>query len=659
MKNNRLYIIAFCLITGLSSCNKMLDLKPLDKVSDATLLATPNGIKTLVARLYAQMPMEDFNYRPTQNPAFNRRGWDGVGQNITMLDFFTDDAHRASGNGIGATNDGYWPYAQIREINLFFDNIAGAKAKGILTEAQYNILKSETHFIRAYTYFGLVKRYGGVPLITKALDNDYFPGSDNTALRIPRSTEKETWNFIMSELDLAVQFLPATPSSGDGVYRATKWAAYGLKSRAALFAASVAKYSSRVPLAGEAVNSKLVGMDASDAAAFYTQSINASKEIIDKSGKTLYMPTPANASDAAKNFQNLFVTENSEIIFCKAFLNGTTVAGQGHSYDAFYNPAQTNSGFHKFGRYSPTLDIVDAFEDYSDNGSGASVPIVTRTDGNENYSIPTRANLLSNLNLPFRRYNSLMEPFVNKDARMLASVMVPGSTWKNTPIVIQGGIISPTGALTLYAQATVKGSDGKDYFAMGAPGTAFSGFLNTTGSEDGINYTTSGFSIKKYLAEGVSVQGATESSTTSWIDFRLAEIYLNYAEAVVESGTGDEALARKVLNDLRRRAAHTDNIPATLANVLKERRVELAFEGQRYWDLIRRREFHTLFNLYKRKALVPVQDLRDAAQPKFIFVRMNQHHDEISGGRRFENHFYYNSIPGRSSNNLIQNPVYN
>lgn len=657
MKKNKLYIIALFLVTSLAGCNKALELEPLDKISDQTLLASPNGIKTLVARLYAQMPMEDFNYRPNQ-AGFNVRGWQGVGQNISMLDFLTDDAHRSSGNGVGATNEGYWPYSQIREINLFFDNITAAKTKGTLNDAQYNLLKSEAHFIRAYTYFGLVKRYGGVPLITKVLDGDYVPGSANTALRIPRSTEKEIWNFVMSELDLAVQFLPSTPNSGDGVYRATKWAAYGLKSRAALFAASVAKYSNRVSLAGEAVSAKLVGMDAADAAAFYTHSINASKQIMDNSGRSLYMPTPANAADAAKNFQNLFVTENNEIIFSKAYLNGTTVAGQGHSYDAFYNPAQTNSGFHKFGRYSPTLEVVDAFEDYTDNGSGASAPIVTRTDGNETYSIATQANLASSLNLPFRKYNSPTEPFMNKDARLLGSVIVPGSTWKNTPIIIQAGIISTTGALTLYAQKTERGLDGKDYYAMGAPGTSFSGFLNATGGEDGINYTTSGFSVKKYLAEGVSVQGATESSTTSWIDFRLAEIYLNYAEAVVESGTGDAALARKVLNDLRRRAAHMDNIPATITNIMKERRVELAFEGQRYWDLIRRREFHTLFNLYKRKALVPLLDLREAT-PKYIFVRMNQHHDELAGGRRFENHFYYNSIPGRSANNLVQNPVYN
>lgn len=88
------------------------------------------------------------------------------------------------------------------------------------------------------------------------------------------------------------------------------------------------------------------------------------------------------------------------------------------------------------------------------------------------------------------------------------------------------------------------------------------------------------------------------SSTTSYIDMRLAEVYLNYAEAVVENGSGfgDKELAENCLNALRRRAGHTDRISLTLESVLKERRVEMAFEGKRFWDMNRRREFHTEFS---------------------------------------------------------------
>ncbi len=177
------------------------------------------------------------------------------------------------------------------------------------------------------------------------------------------------------------------------------------------------------------------------------------------------------------------------------------------------------------------------------------------------------------------------------------------------------------------------------------------------GQSDDANYSSSGFLVKKYLQEDVTVLGADNSSDTDWIDMRLAEIYLNYAEAVAETGSGDASLAAGLLNALRRRAGHTDQIPLTLHNVLKERQVELAFEGHRYWDLVRRREYHKTFDFFKRKALVPMIDLREH-EPAYIFVRANNYYDENAGGRTFQPYRYYMSIPGRNTNNLVQNPQY-
>lgn len=67
-----------------------------------------------------------------------------------------------------------------------------------------------------------------------------------------------------------------------------------------------------------------------------------------------------------------------------------------------------------------------------------------------------------------------------------------------------------------------------------------------------------------------SLSSRDNSVTTPFIDIRLAEIYLNYAEAVVESGKGDQNKAAMLLNAIRHRAAHKDNIPLTLENVLKD-----------------------------------------------------------------------------------------
>lgn len=661
MKKNILSIFSLCALMGLSGCNAFLELEPLDKVSPEQLLETEGGVKALLANIYTMIPMEDFNYRP--NNGFNQRGYDGVNE-TTNLAFLTDEATRSDGGvGIGYEGFNYWPYGDIRQVNIFMQNVEKAKEAGTISVADADRMTGEAHFARAYMYYGLVKRYGGVPLIDKVQDDDYADGGPG-AVAVPRSTELDTWKFVLNECTLAAATLPDA-TSGSDLYRVTKWAAYALKSRVALHAASVAKYWNLAPLAGEAVTQKLVGgMTSADADAFYKECIEASKFLIENSGKSLYKPAPATVKEAASNFQALFLNDqNEEVIFSKAYLNGTTNTNQGHSYAQFNILPQVNPGALKYGRFNPMLEIVDLFEDYTDDGTGKSAKIVTRTDGNEDAYIPNfhnmnNASVVNTLmSVPFVKYNDLYEPFANKDARLLASVVVPGSSYAGTEIIIQGGFIKDNNSYVAYSNESTQ-KNGTTYYALGAEGeTMFSGFNNVNSGEDA-NWTTTGFGVRKYMPEGESMSPDRLSSTTSYIDMRLAEVYLNYAEAVVENGSGfgDKELAENYLNALRRRAGHTDRISLTLESVLKERRVEMAFEGKRFWDMNRRREFHTEFSNNRiRKALVPMLDLR-GAEPKYVFARVNYFGDETRGGRTFQNINYYRGIPNIATNGLVQNP---
>lgn len=661
MKKNILSIFSLCALMGLSGCNAFLELEPLDKVSPDQLLETEGGVKALLANIYTMIPMEDFNYRP--NAGFNQRDYDGVNE-TTNLAFLTDEATRSDGGvGIGYEGFNYWPYGDIRQVNIFMQNVEKAKEAGTISVADADRMTGEAHFARAYMYYGLVKRYGGVPLIDKVQDDDYADGGPG-AVAVPRSTELDTWKFVLNECTLAAATLPDA-TSGSDLYRVTKWAAYALKSRVALHAASVAKYWNLAPLAGEAVTQKLVGgMTSADADAFYKECIEASKFLIENSGKSLYKPAPATVKEAASNFQALFLNDqNEEVIFSKAYLNGTTNTNQGHSYAQFNILPQVNPGALKYGRFNPMLEIVDLFEDYTDDGTGKSAKIVTRTDGNEDAYIPNfhnmnNASVVNTLmSVPFVKYNDLYEPFANKDARLLASVVVPGSSYAGTEIIIQGGFIKDNNSYVAYSNESTQ-KNGTTYYALGAEGeTMFSGFNNVNSGEDA-NWTATGFGVRKYMPEGESMSPDRLSSTTSYIDMRLAEVYLNYAEAVVENGSGfgDKELAENYLNALRRRAGHTDRISLTLESVLKERRVEMAFEGKRFWDMNRRREFHTEFSNNRiRKALVPMLDLR-GAEPKYVFARVNYFGDETRGGRTFQNINYYRGIPNIATNGLVQNP---
>ncbi|WP_455609531.1 RagB/SusD family nutrient uptake outer membrane protein, partial [Bacteroides rodentium] len=593
MKKNILSALALCALVGFSSCDSFLELEPLDKVSGDRLTETDGGMKALLANVYATVPMEDFVFRPYTG--FNARNYDGV-NGTSNIAFLSDEAARSEGGGGITENFDYWPYGDIRQVNIFIETVKSSLEKGILNQEDATRMIAEARFARAYIYFGLAKRYGGVPVIDRVQDGDYVPGNPD-ALKVPRSTEADTWKFIIKEFGDVAKELPA---ARDG-YRFTKWGALGMKSRTALFAASLAKYWDKAPLAGDAVTQKLVGIDKSEADYFYGECISAAEEILSNYGGSLYGANPASVAEARENFQKLFIqsTPVDEVLLSRGYVDGSVNNNRsGHGWSLFYSLAQVNPGALRYGRFSPTLDLVDLFEDYTDDGTGKSAPIKTRADGNEanvpNVQLPGSVNAGD----PYIQYGSLSEPFQNKDARLQASIIVPGSTYAGVPILMQGGLVQTNGSVVVYNNSSAVGKDGKTYFAFGAEGTSgYSGFGNIGNSENG-NYTTTGFSVRKYMEEEKfsSLSSRDNSVTTPFIDIRLAEIYLDYAEAVVESGKGDRAKAAALLNALRHRAAHTDNIPLTLENVLKERRVELAFEGKRFWDMVRRRDNHIYYN---------------------------------------------------------------
>ncbi len=640
MKNIR-YIINALLLLLLFSCSDVLDIKPKNKLAAEDLFSSPGGVKAYMANLYFQLPIEDFTYFPRAQVDnrgnrrlfnFNSGGPNNAGYAQEMM---TDNAAN-SDHGSRLTGNDYerwWEegYKLIRDVNTLIKVIPDLD----ILESERDKLIGESAFIRAYAYFGLAKRYGGVPLIIEA--QEYT--TDVESLRVPRSTEEETWNFILAECDRAIQHL----GDGDGnKRRADKWIAYALKSRAALHAASLAKYWDRYPFSGEAVNNKLVGMDNSLANGYYEQCIEASEAIMNSGKFGLYMPNPASAEAAAENYRKMFENPNQapqEAIFIKGYAvisNDYTA----HNYDIWYNPNQTTNGWPHPGRMSPTLQLADAYEDY--NYPGEMTLLQTVEDGNEDY-------FGYDASLNYIKYDSPNEIYKNKDARLWGTAILPGTTWKNTEIVIQAGFIQPDGTPRLLTAGSIE-VNGTTYYTYGAANPdGYSGF-NPAGG----NHTRTGLGFKKFLQQEINVNPAWNQGTNDFMDFRYAEILLNYAEAVVESGSGNQETARKAINDIRRRAAHTTEIELSLSNVLRERRIEMAFEHKRWWDLVRRRDFHEDFNNFYWNALLPVLDLREDP-PKYIMVR-DRAPNYLPGTWRPQN--YYRRIEGIGANGLIQNPMY-
>ncbi len=614
MKKILTFVFTAVAALALVSCDKIFNNLEgdLTKMSADDLTATEAGLDRLMSALYQSLPMGAFSESEKNTPNANET---------------------SGGSAYSGGVSGSWNYTYVRDINFFIKSISEAKEKQIITEATYNSLLGEAKFIRAYYYFASVRYYGGVPIVTEPLD-DKFDGDKNEGLYIPRSTEKETWDFVLSELDEAATLLPESRSQTN--YRATKWAALGLKSRAALWAASVCKYWDKAGLANtyKAVNEKLAYMNSDDAAGYYDQCIAASEAIINSGKFKLYGATPGSVADAVKNFDALFQSrQNDEFIFGRSYKNGVTTNSNG--FDLKNSPNQVHgsgTGVWKFGCYGVTLDLVDVFDNYDANFGGVDGTIKTLNAGDEGYviALPSQTvgmNAIKGLNL--KKYDSMDGPFKNKDARFQAFIIYPGVTFRSTPIIIQAGMWDNTGKLVVYDESNPKATvGGKDYYGYGAISeTYFSGFYKRGSTNDGSWYTT-GFGVRKYLDSAKSVS----ESQNPWYDIRFAEILLNYCEAQVEKNGPNAGQSKKYLNDIRRRAYFLDQRDATIDNILHERRVELSFEEDYARTLFRRRAF---FNRERdqqlnptggrKHALLPILDLRDGT-PKYVFVRAN-HYD--------------------------------
>ncbi|MEX2371057.1 MAG: RagB/SusD family nutrient uptake outer membrane protein [Bacteroidales bacterium] len=644
MKLKRIFYTLF-LMLFIVSCEDVLDIEPTDIISADQLFSDPGGVKVFMANLYFQTPVEDFAYFP-QNPNNDSKSvfrYNGSSPNNGGFAqaMHTDNAmHSEFGTGINP-NDQWWEqsYKLIRDVNALIDIVPELD----IFDEEKQLVKAEASFIRAYTYYALAKRYGGVPLILSK--QEYT--SDVESLKVPRSTEKETWDLVLAECDTAAKYLPESWPAGDD-RRATKYAALALKSRAALHAASIAKYWDRAPLTGEAVDKGLVGIAASEAVNYYQDVVDASEEIINSGLFGLYGAGETDPAVAAENFRKLFENpniDNNEVIFAK----GYTLVGNentANNYEIWYNPNQVRQSWPHPGRMNPTLDLVELYESYSGT-PGDTTLFETASDGEDYFGFDPAKNYV--------RYDTPYQIFEARDARLWGTVILPGTTWKNTEIVIQAGLIEPDGTPKLY-QKTSYTLDGTQYHTYGAADVSmYSGFDPAGG-----NHSRTGFLFKKFLKEGEDVIPGWNNGTLDWIDIRYAEVLLNYAEAVVEGEFSDKNTdAANALNEVRSRAAHSTTVPLTLDNVLRERRVELAFEHKRYYDLVRRREYHIEFDNRLRHALLPVLDLR-GAEPKYIFIR-----DEVGGQtgksanpQTWQLKWYYRSIPGTGTSGLEQNPQY-
>ena len=509
MKN--IIIIGICIFFYAlsSSCTKVtnfLDKPPGIDVTEDTIFTTQINAETFLMNCYSRatycdLPNWDENdgkkdvaLAASTDESISTCGWywDATCWNIGDITpnntDLTDTRWLARWNG-------------IRSCNIFLERISSVPK----TDPGYiNPAKGQAMWLRALSYFELLKRYGGVPIVKKR-----FLTTDN--FKIPRSTFKETVDFIVTQCDSAASLLPDIWPS---VYRgkATKGAALMLKARTLLYAASP-EFNTSTPYLDLGNNNNLICYGDYDVNR-WQQAADAAKAVIDwaPAGSISLVTT----ATSPKPYQYIWEThDNSEII-----LSNKYGGSQYETAQCIYWMTPP-SIYYGEGGCTVTFNWQKLYEN--------------KTTGQPQNWNPNGGNNLSAM------YDQL-------DPRFGQTIAYNGSYWNTDYTNIE----------------TYQGGQEEERCLGGAW-------------------------VHKFFPSALTWTNVY--FVPNWWWYRLAEAYLNYAEALNEA-QGPVAEAYAAVNIIRQRAGMPD-FPAGLTkeqfrNKLRnERSVELAFEEHRFCDVRR------------------------------------------------------------------------
>jgi starch-binding outer membrane protein, SusD/RagB family len=598
------YISFLFVLLQFTSCDDhFLDLSPRRLLTDKQVFNNESTLQAYFATLYQGLPIEDFNFTKGE---FNTYPGDGNSCAAAW-------AGETWGNAYGGLANTWSPvYKNIRNIN---ELISGLDSLSTLNDSIKKTYKSEAYFLRAFSYFYLVKTWGGVPILRKA---QAF--KENVAeLMLPRNQEEEVWDFILSDLDSAALHLGTTKIYG----RVNKYVALAYKSKVALFAASAAKY-------GVVDKVHFVGVNPARATEFYTKCMDAAEQLMNSGSYSLYDAI----ADRSQNFQMSFLNTatSPEVLWAKGFDYNATK--HTHSWDYLILPYQLKPDFGE--KMSPYLQSVEAFE-FADGKPGTAI------FGASVAGVPVVSATLA----------TVEAAFAGRDPRLFASIITPNDVVKGVKITVQKGVRIGTTNYTGNNYGQLFDKVTKTFVSTPNDSTIMG--TGASGGCDILNCKT-GFFLKKYLDVNREKSMCKDwMSETDFIVMRYAEVLLNYVEATIETQSRlDKGL--QCINLVKKRAGVKEF--ATVAELTKvryraERRSEFFAEGQLFWDLRRWRELRSNFLVGSK----PESNIRhgleiwfDYTKNKYFMQRKNQR-----GISYLEDRIQYDGLP---SAELAINPLF-
>jgi len=518
--------IVNCLVY--TSCKQdFLNTDPSTEFSELAVWSDPSLVETFINQVYFRLdePLTDGRFKANIVDEAHYRG------NANSLNF--NRSIQSPDGLLGWTVSRYrsWAdlYKSIRFCNLYFSKVDEIPFKDNLIDGKSlkDRMTGEMHFLRAYNYFMLVSTYGGVPII-----EDPYILTDEFLKE--RSSFEDCINFIVNELDKAAELLPLVQSGvNDG--RSTKGAALALKSRTLLYAASDL-YNTNIFASYE--KPELIRYTDNSRTERWKRAKDAAKAVIDLGQYQLYKDNPGVTENIPQNLTEIFLNKKTvEDIFIKYF-----TIPMGQRAGLYSSP----NGYHGWGTNAPLGDLVDDFE---------------MINGDKfDWSNPTMS----------------AKPYENRDPRFYSTILFNGASWG----------VRPDDAKGLDSENKIQTGSWERWNSTANRMEVFYGVDTRKSSIEDWNGSYTGYYLRKYIDPNNNAQYVNQ--TVTWRFIRYAEILLNYAEACIE--LGEEAEAKVYLNKLRKRAGMpdiTDSGNSLKQRYRNERRVELAFEEHRFFDVRR------------------------------------------------------------------------
>lgn len=604
MKNIKIVLIII-LLGSVASCKKYLDVVPDNVATLENAFTMRNTAETYLFTCYSYLPSEASAFT---NPGFvagdeNWFNYPGASIPVTATTIARNNQNVVdpSLNFWDGTQGGEALYNGIRDCNIFLENIGKVPDMDQFEKDQW---ASEVKFLKAYYHFWLLRMYGPIPLIRENLPVT----ASKEELEVERKPVDECFNYIVGLIDSAVVRLPDKVSSETSeLGRVTRPIAMSMKAKILVYAAS--------PLFNG--NTDYVGFKSKNGTPLFNavydrlkweKAVNACKEAIEichASGHRLYYynqsVTQYPVSDVTRTQMNIrnSVCEkwNNEIIWGNT--NSMASSIQSQCTPRGLDPTKITIG--TGGNFGPPLNVVENF--YSKNG----VPITE--DNTWDYAKRYDLKIVTDVD----KYN-LISGYTtarlnfDREPRFYADLAFDGAIW--------------------YGQGRYDESNSFTFKSkLGQPQSRVTPY----------NYTATGYQTKKLVSYNSVMTTSYQISQYPWPVIRLADLYLLFAEALNEYNDDPTSEVYDYLNLVRERAGLKTvqeswtqfstspnkylTKPGLRQIIHQERTIELAFEGHRFWDLLRWKEAANVLTGPVKGWSIDQSDETTYYKPKVLFNR--------------------------------------